>query len=352
MPIRGPLPQDTRSRLADWLEVMALTASRGVATRADVVRLYDRLGDDGHEVRHDPSTGDDLESEILEDDRHEAADVVLDELEHRMAVVGKFYPFEIRSRGPVWSVRRVSSPENLSDESSAGQACYIFCLLTSAIRDRRIQGQGIPALERAMPVHFQNIASEAAADVIGGVSVSFGWPRKEGSAFLPALKDLHQQLELGMLHERIPLWSKGKEKDSGIDIVAWREFNDRRPGKLVLFGQVASGKDWTDKSVKNDTPKFLSWFSQHPTRHYIPAIFIPFPQHHECAGRSYAPFEEVASSEAWLREQEFGLVIDRLRIVGAAARRLTSTSLPSSVVTLTAVNEWIDRALNEAKSAA
>ena len=297
-------------------------------------------------------TGDDLESEILEDDRHEAADIVLDELEHRMAVVGNYYPFEIRSRGPVWSVRRVSTRENLSDESSAGQACYIFCLLTSAIRDRFIQGPGIPALERSMAVHFQDIASEAAADVIGGVSVSFGWPRKEGTAFRPALQDLNQQLGLGTVHERVPLWSSGREKDSGIDVVAWREFNDRRPGKLVLFGQVASGNDWTDKSVERDTPRFLSWFSEHPTRHYIPSIFIPFPQHHKCAGRSDAAFEDVASSHAWLLEQEFGLVIDRLRIVGAAARRLTSTASPSGVDTLMAVNEWIDSALNEAKSAA
>jgi hypothetical protein len=352
MPIRGPLPQDTRSRLADWLEVMALTTSRGVATRADVVRLYDRLADDGHDVQYDPSNGDRLESEILEDDRHQAADVVLDELEHRRAVVSSYYPFEIRSRGPDWSIRRVSSRERESNESSVGQECYIFCLLTSAIRDRRIQGPGIPDLERAMARHFQEIASEAAADVIGGVSVSFGWPRKEGTAFRPALQDLNRQLRLGTVHDSVPIWSNGREKDSGIDVVAWREFDDKRPGKLVLFGQVASGNDWTQKSVKLDTPRFLSWFSQQPTHHYIPAIFIPFPQHHECDGRSDAAFEDVASAQAWLREQEFGLVIDRLRIVGAAARQLTSTASPSGSEMLTAVKEWIVSALNEAKSVA
>ena len=146
--------------------------------------------------------------------------------------------------------------------------------------------------------------------------------------------------------------NNGKEKDAGIDVIAWRDFADARPGKIILFGQVASGKNWTAKSVKSDTPRFLSWFSVRPTEHFIPAIFIPFPQHHDCTGRAAAAFEAVAHDEAWQREQEFGLVIDRLRIVGAAAKRLVGQRDDSGYETLTAVGGWIDRALTVARATA
>ena len=49
MPIDLPIPQDTRSRLAEWLELETLVRPRGVATRSDVRRLCDFIEDDGHE---------------------------------------------------------------------------------------------------------------------------------------------------------------------------------------------------------------------------------------------------------------------------------------------------------------
>lgn len=350
MPISSPLPTDTRSRLADWLEVMSLTNTRGAAARSDLLGLYDLLGDDGHAVERDEETGEELEIEILEDARAASADVVLDELEHRAAVLGQFYPFQVHGRGQSWRLAR--APETEDAEASAARACYTFCLLTSAIRDRCIQGTGVAPLERTLPNHFQAIATEAAAEILGGDVVSFGWPRPSGTAFLPALHDFASRLRLGTPLATNPLWTNGRDKDAGIDVIAWRDFADSRPGKLVLFGQVASGNNWTEKSVKSDTPRFLSWFSEHPTKHYIPAIFIPFPQHHACGGRANAAFEAVAHAEAWLREQEFGLVIDRLRIVGAAAKRLIAANDASRHEILDAVGGWILDALAVARAAA
>jgi hypothetical protein len=348
MPVNSPLPTDTRSRLADWLEVLALTTSRGVATRADVLSLHDLLGDETREVENDESTGELLESEILDDERSSATDAVFEELARRSEILGLYYPFTLESRGQSWRLAHIAQTE--SDVSTA-RAFYIFCLLTSAVRDRRIHGAAIPHLETAMPSHFQLIATEAAAEVVGGIAISFGWPRPEGTAFQPALKNVSQRLRLGTPLDTVPLWSTGREKDSGIDVIAWREFTDGRPGKLILLGQVASGNNWTGKSVKSDTPRFLSWFSQRPTEHYIPAIFIPFPQHHDCTGRRDADFEAVAREEAWLREQEFGLVIDRLRVVESAAKHFAE-EFAGRAVTPAGLTEWITQALDAAKAAA
>jgi hypothetical protein len=350
MPVRSPVPTETRSRLADWLEVMCLANARGVATRGDLLGLYDLLGEDDHRLERDDQTGEDLEGEILEDARTESADVVLDELEHRAKVLRGYYPFVIEIRGQSWRI--VAAPADSDAEAAAARSCYVFCLLTSAIRDRCIQGAGVPPLVQTMPNHFQAIAAEAAAGVMGGQSISFGWPRPAGTGFRPALADVSKRMRLGKPLDAVPLWSSGREKDAGIDVIAWRDFDDQRPGKLVLFGQVASGNDWTEKTVKTDTPHFLSWFTERPTEHYIPAIFIPFPQHHACAGRKNAGFEAVAASEAWLREQEFGLVIDRLRIVGVAARQLVDAKGAANEDVLNNVGAWIADALVVARAAA
>lgn len=74
MPVRSPLPNDTRSVLADWLELTTLTRPHGVATRSDVLSLFDQLAEDGHDVTLDVVTGEELEVEILEDARSQSAD--------------------------------------------------------------------------------------------------------------------------------------------------------------------------------------------------------------------------------------------------------------------------------------
>ena len=194
---------------------------------------------------------------------------------------------------------------------------------------------------------FQDVAVAAAATIMCGDVISFGWPRPGGTGFRAALRGACRKLGLGEPLRYLPAWSSGKEKDAGIDVIAWREFRDRGPGKLVMLGQVASGLDWPEKSVKNDTYRFFAWFSKRPTEHFVPAIFIPFPQHHKCSPRSGVPFADAAVGEAWLREQYLGLVVDRLRIVEVAATRLAGSDGK-----LQDLRRWVDGALDLARAAA
>ena len=341
MPICEPLPNDTRSRLADWLEVESLVGSRGAGASSRVLRLFDALGDEGHDIELDEVTGDDLETEILEEKRASCADEVLEELGHRVDVLGSRYPFrlDLDDVGSRWKI--MPSPDTSDDQIMAARVCYVFCLLTSAFRDNRICGTDSSSLKKATEEHFQAVAVDAAAGIMNGEAISFGWPRKSGLGFLPALKDACQRLRLGSPLEIGPLWSQGQEKDAGIDVIAWRDFCDGRPGKLVMLGQVASGRNWAEKSVTSHTDRFFLWFTEAPTKHFIPSIFIPFPQHHECRGRSGKVFEDVAREEAWAREVSFGLVVDRLRIVEAAAARLAAHGDNSGTSTLATLNQWV-----------
>lgn len=319
MALNPPDTSDTRSRLADWLELLALTSRHRRAKRTDLLGLYELLEDDVHGTARDDGTP--LDEEILEERQYFFADAVLEEIEHRSRVLGGHYPYRITATGQDWYIVPVDA--NFDDPTSVGQMCYVFCLFVSAIRDRRIAGASLVSLEKDMPNYFQAIATDVAASLLGGSSFSFGWPRPEGSDFMTAVDNLTKSLKMGVALSEPPLFASGKEKDAGIDVVAWRDFPDRRPGKVVLFGQVASGKNWKGKSVVGDIAPFSSWFAQPLSQHYIPAMFIPFPQHHELAEPSDASFEDVASADAWYMERKFGLVVDRLRIVGAPPRQPT-----------------------------
>jgi hypothetical protein len=66
-------------------------------------------------------------------------------------------------------------------------------------------------------------------------------------------------------------------KDAGVDVIAWKNSADNLPGKLLMFGQVASGYNWEDKSIKNDIDTFKNtFFSDFPQSPPIPSMFIPF----------------------------------------------------------------------------
>ena len=347
MPIDPPIPQDTRSRLADWLELETLIRPRGVATRSDVLRLYDFIEDAGHELEIDDMTGEELEREILEQGRAECADEVLAEIEHRVQVLDADYPFQFDLARQQWRLSIAAPVQNACIR--AARTCYLFCLLTSALRDGRISGNTAD-VQKPMANYFQAIATDAAAGVLNGHAISFGSPRPSGSGFRAALADASQQMRLGTPLETPPLHSNGKEKDAGIDVIAWRDFRDGRPSKLVLLGQVASGHNWKEKSVKNDAYRFLEWFSQRPIEHYVPSIFIPFPLHHECQTQAGAAFEDVAVAYAYHFERGFGIVVDRTRIVETAASRLAEA--PAGASTLSDLEAWMEEVLHLARESA
>ena len=344
MPIEPPLPNDTRSRFADWVEVASLIQPRGAGS-GDLASLYGITQDSEHDIDFDEATGERLETEILEENQGMFTDQVLTEIEYRTEVLGSDYPFVIETAGSGWRVLPEAQPAD--DQCAVARCCYVFCLLASALRDKCIQGSRSAELKMLMERLFQDVAVAAAAAIMCGDVISFGWPRPEGTGFRAALHGACRKLGLGEPLRHLPAWSSGQAKDAGIDVIAWREFSDRRPGKLVMLGQVASGLDWPEKSVKNDTHRFFAWFSIRPTEHFVPAIFIPFPQHHECSPRSGVPFDDAAVGEAWLREQYLGLVVDRLRIVEVAAARLAGSD-----GTLPRLRHWVRGALDLARAAA
>ena len=343
MPVVSPQVNDTRCIFADWIELTALTSSKRSASRADVVRLIAKQSDQDHGLEQDVDTGEDLESEILESDSSTLADNVADELDFRAKTLKAFYPYVLRTRKETWSLE-------LNWPSVETQACriYVFCLLVSALRDGRLFTEPIKTSAKVdFTSLFQDVAYVAATQLMGNGGMSFGYPRPNGSKFLEAIGEFARSFGIGEARTQFLPASLHREKDEGIDVLAWKSFADRRPGQILLLGQVASGNDWQQKSVQQAVGKFFDWFVTHPSKFYLPAIFIPFVQHH-----GFEPLRSQAYGPAVLdfcrrTEIVFGLVVDRLRIVELVA------AIPASDLTkpLSDIASWNDVALQYAARA-
>ena len=336
MAVDPPNTNATRSQLADWIEVESLIRPGGVSS--GLARQYrSRLEEPAHGPQDEEETGDSWDLEILDRDSEDWDESLAAELDYRREVLGSRYPFRLHISGPQWRLEHSTCRKD--PQIGAARSLYRFCLLISAIRDSTVIGR-TTELEKRIPKSFERVAAHAARGVLGGDVFPFGWPRDASPPnFQDALEELCRRTNLGAVRPDIPSWSSGREKDAGIDLVAWRGFADERPGKVLMLAQVASGGNWQDKSLKDSD--FFSWFLEPPGKHYLPAHFIPFPQHHTCIPRTGRPFEQAALAQAWKRERQLGLVLDRLRIVETAAMSLAETSALKDGSLLARVDRWV-----------
>ncbi len=241
------------TELADWMEIQALIVSDGgvsaaeLATTLKISGCVDSLGDNKDAKEAD---GDAF-------DAGEAASVrAFDELTRRNDLYSvEVYPFDL-------------SGEHLQPKDWALNSVYLFLRL---LRDHNLlQALNDDAVRQARKL-FESLAASALAAYLGGKtngveSFVFGFPRRERlpKAFRDALNALCKKLGEGdKCKSDAPLASQAK--DDGLDVVAWREFPDRRrSSKLIVFGQCATGNDWEKKLC--DLPSTSSWCSTWLTR--------------------------------------------------------------------------------------
>jgi hypothetical protein len=305
-----PTAADTRSSLADWLELLTLSSSRGRTTKAALTNVLDIDEDEAAEPPAvDEETGEPLDTAILEDERTKIIDAAFEELEYRATTLGSAYPFRV-------DVRRLVL-ERIEDEvTSPCHVTYVFCLLASAIRERKLQpAKEIAPAENGIANAFQICACLAAGGYLNGDVSSFGFPRASGDGFLPALRSAFARFGMGEVRTEIPDGLPVSLKDGGIDIIAWRNHPDRMPGKIYLLGQCASGYVWHEKSVVEYIEQLHgTWFTTTPANYSLPAMFIPFTFHRDMTEDRTGPFLAAVKNRYWYEEKRYGIIFDRLRI--------------------------------------
>jgi hypothetical protein len=65
-------------------------------------------------------------------------------------------------------------------------------------------------------------------------------------------------------------------KDDKVDLVAWRDFKDKWPSKLVMFGQCAAGADWLSKDRELAPQAFWDqWMSEGKVSQLLRSFYMP-----------------------------------------------------------------------------
>jgi hypothetical protein len=326
MPISAYSPNDSRSRLADWIELAAFSSPVRSQTKAQFIRATSILDesvidDDDEDLGGDGDDERDGEGSryILDDRSQNLSDRALDELEYRLTTLGDNYPFEIESAGTSWKLKYRPS---VNGPSKFAHYTYVSCLLVSAIKYKFLNLHHLKSEYKEIADHFQLLSYLVAPEVIGGEAYWMGWPRPDDSVKLAdALQNVVGQMKLGTLRSTAPPWDSAWAKDGTVDIVAWRHFVGRAPGAMVLYGQVASGMNWRDKPLRTYfDPYYTGWFETTPSRQYWQSMFIPYPVHEDCKPTRNQSFEKLAHANAMRDERTFGLIVDRIRLTDLAAQ--------------------------------
>ena len=247
---------------ADYLELKAALSGDGQSFSEDIVDALKFAAEAGFA---------DVNAEI--EGREEVAAGAVARMTSRKRVLAAAYPFVLDDYGDavvfIW------------DEPDLGQAAYLVSLLLSNLRslspllhDPELH----PSDEevRQLRQYFQYFATAAIAAEIQGPAWSFGHPRPDGTGFIRKLTEIWAVLKDGTVSPDPA--APAAPKDDQVDVFAWREQGDGLPGFLLVAAQVATGRNWKEKSIKSHIGRVFQtrWFDHPPVTEMVAYHVVPF----------------------------------------------------------------------------
>ena len=303
-------------RAADFLELSAFFSSEGVVITSGLANEVS-IGAEESNTETGVETGQDQEELVS------GAVNCVNERQHTLATS---YPFRLDKNGEILRFLAVNN--------SLGQAAYVLCLILSNLKSISdvLIGSGLHPDEeevRKLRQYFQYFATAALAAEIGGKAWSFGFPRPDRSSFLLKLEEICRDLHDGRVEEQEG--APKQTKDDRFDVIATRPHKDQLPGFLFAVAQVATGKNFREKSLKGHFDVFKSrWFSSPPATVFIPYMIVPFA---------------IQRSQFIDDVRVMGNVLHRLRVPirVAEAERLTKNGMMiEGYELLTEALEWLE----------
>lgn len=287
MPI-DPAPlsvTDPVEALADWLEIRTFRDRDG---NSSYVELLGALQMSGTRDALDEEDETNAASESWEDPYEAAVESAFTEITDRFNACGAergMYPFALEA-------------DYIALATDTRNSVYTFLLLLSSFGGsagpKPIQGAKL----------FEEVCAKAAEEYLGGANVTvksrvFGFPRRVLPAgFKEALQKLCDDLQEGIGPRNRP--NSRDQKDARLDIVAWHDFSDTRPGKLITFGQCATGRNWNEKLTDLQPREWCElWMQDRPAVLPVRMFFVP----------------HRVSRKDWLHTSIYGgILFDRCRI--------------------------------------
>ncbi|MXZ20464.1 MAG: hypothetical protein F4Y84_07650 [Caldilineaceae bacterium SB0665_bin_25] len=247
---------------ADYLELSALFSRESQSFSEEIVNALELAADAEY---------DDVDDEIK--NREEVAASAVARMAFRKRALAASYPFDIDANGDVILYT--------GGKTDLGHTAYLVSLILSNLKSVSpllVDSEAHPTEEEVSRLrrYFQYFATAAIAAEVGGPAWSFGFPRPDRTGFLPKLCEIWESFRDGIVSPDPS--APSDPKDGGVDIFAWREQRDGLPGFLLLAAQVATGRDWKEKSIKIHVGGLFQnrWFSRAPVTAMVAYHVIPF----------------------------------------------------------------------------
>jgi hypothetical protein len=345
MPLLSPAVQNSTAVLADWLELNALLAGAQGVGRSAIEAVYRVTSEESEVRRQEDSAGVREDGEISEASRDELVLSIVAEIEWRQRALKQAYPFKLTKKSGRWGgTWRLEGPSSITSRANAP---YLICLMIVGLRRGMVSVTDRNLItNHKLGILFQVCACIAIGGYFSAEVASFGWPRSTGDSFFPALKKAWDRIGFYKIVEAYPAGAPDHLKDGGLDLIAWKNFSDNRlAARLILFGQVASGDNWSDKSARLPSDTFVgSFFNGYAPKAWITATIIPFVAHEDMSEEG--SLEDQVTGKMAFHEQAHGLLLDRIRVASGAFEALQSGVSAGSIEGLDRLDElteWLDR---------
>ena len=287
-------------QLADWVELHLIIDGAGSVTRADLSRamgmeplveeppeVFDDFDLDGATVAAEAAVRSQLHDDAAAN--VSVGDTVITdaiiELEDRQHAMQEHSPY-------------VVSGDRVETRDAGTHTVQRFLTLLAARSHYGIGGE-LRADEPA--ILFERLVTVALRNLVGN-GRRFGWPYREDGLegnFEEASRRLAEEMgeKIGPLYSASP-----STKDHGLDVAAWRSFNDGRPHQVVLLCQCGIGSDVENKALSVAAWADVISFSS------LPLQALAFP----------TTLGEWKEEKQFHQARKCGVLLDRVRLVGLA----------------------------------
>ena len=209
-------------------------------------------------------------------------------IERRMAACDDGYPFAMVDRGHALRDEDARNPKH---------DVYRYLLLATRLnmKTKRVHADIDGTLL------FEELAAEAAKRYIGFGAESFVFGTAGDVGYFRARVDvLCRKIGEGRRFMN-RTGNSPNERDGKLDIVIWKHFADKRPGKLIAFGQCKTGTSYQDTLAHLQPDAFCDkWLHTSPS-------LMPI--------RMFCVAEALPQQDWYNLSRDAGLLLDRCRLV-------------------------------------
>lgn len=299
-----PTIDDYITDICDYLEYKSIVSDENAISINEILKDFLRSTDE--------DTHDGIDD--IADSSREKLELVSLECQRRAQSSGNRYPFELEFNGEVIRFIGLRTTESV---------LYVYLLFATRLdmrENRRLEDiDGTNLLEL--------ISSEVSKSYFGGKSKSYVMGTSAPGGFRAKVGELCSLLGEGFQFVNA---NEGPvdENDGGLDIVVWIDFSDKKPSKLIAFGQCKTGTNWEMHIQALNSEAFCKlWFSKQPVVTPIRLFFVA----------------DIVHSERWYKVAvNAGLLFDRLRIVDHMPE-----NMPDNLIQL--ITRWTNSAIQISK---